>query len=91
VLAECGGICKGICIDVGCGPGHLDVELERRSDFTIIGLDINRDMKPLFEKRMREAGLQERMSFVVGDAQKMPFPTDVTSTRRKSTRSRRRS
>ena len=76
MLAECGGIRDGVCIDVGCGPGHLDVELARRSNFKIIGLDIDPDMKPLFEKRAREAGLGDRLSFVVGDAQKMPFPDD---------------
>ena len=76
MLAECGGIRDGICIDVGCGPGHLDVELARRSNFKIVGLDIDPDMKPLFEKRAREAGLDDRLTFVVGDAQNMPFPDD---------------
>jgi len=74
MLAECGGIRDGICIDVGCGSGRLDVELARRSNLTIIGLDIDPDVKPLFEKRIRETGLQNRISFVLGDAQKMPFP-----------------
>lgn len=76
MLAECGAVRKGICIDVGCGPGHLDVELAKRADFTIIGLDIDPQMRPLFEKRIREAGLEDRVSFVLGDAQKMPFPDD---------------
>ena len=74
ILAELGGIRQGICIDIGCGTGGLDVELAKRSDFTIIGLDIDPDMKPLFEERAREAGLQKRLSFVTGDAQKLPFP-----------------
>jgi ubiquinone/menaquinone biosynthesis C-methylase UbiE len=74
MLAECGGIREGLCIDLGCGSGHLDVELAKRSNLTIIGLDIDKDMKPLFEKRIREAGLQQRVSFVQGDAQKLPFP-----------------
>ena len=76
MMAELGGIREGICIDVGCGPGHLDVELAKRSGFKIVGLDIDADMKPLFEKRMREADLADRVSFVVGDAQEMPFPDD---------------
>jgi len=73
MMAEIGGIREGICVDVGCGTGNLDVELARRSNFKIIGLDIDPDMKPLFAKRIREAGLEKRVSFVVGDAQKMPF------------------
>jgi len=76
MLRELGGIRDGICIDVGCGTGHLDVELAKRSNFKIIGLDIDPDMKPLFEKKIGEAGLQDRLSFVVGDAQEMPFPDD---------------
>ncbi|MDY6987563.1 MAG: methyltransferase domain-containing protein [Thermodesulfobacteriota bacterium] len=76
ILAECGGIRDGVCIDIGCGGGHLDVELAKRSNFRIIGLDIDSGAKPLFEKRMREAGLQDRVSFVLGDAQKMPFADD---------------
>ncbi len=76
MLRECGGIREGICIDVGCGTGNLDVELAKRSKLTIIGLDIDPDMKPLFDKRIREAGLQDRVRFVTGDAQQMPFPDD---------------
>ena len=33
-------------------------------------------MKPLFEKRIREAALQNRARFVVGDAQRLPFEDD---------------
>lgn len=76
MLGEIGGIREGICIDIGCGTGNLDVELAKRSNFTIIGLDIDPDMKPLFEKRVREAGLEDRLRFVTGDAQKLPFPDD---------------
>ncbi|MHC4251636.1 MAG: class I SAM-dependent methyltransferase, partial [Planctomycetota bacterium] len=74
MLAECGGIRSGLCIDIGCGPGHLEVELAKLSDLTIIGLDIDPGAKPLFEKRIRAAGLHDRVSFVLGDAQELPFP-----------------
>ncbi len=76
MLAECGGIREGICVDVGCGLGHLELELAKRSNFKIFGLDIDPDAKPMFEKRIRKAGLQDRVSFVLGDAQRMPFPDD---------------
>jgi len=74
MLRELGGIRSGTCIDIGCGPGMLAVELAQRSEFKIIGLDIDPDQKPLFEKRIKEAGLEERASFVLGDAQELPFP-----------------
>ena len=76
MLRECGDVRQGICIDIGCGSGHLEVELARRSELKIIGLDIDPDVKPPFEKRMREAGLEDRVSFVLGDAQELPFPDD---------------
>lgn len=75
MLREC-AVREGICIDIGCGPGNLDVELARRSNLTIIGLDIDADMKPFFEQKMRDANLQDRVRFVAGDAQKLPFPDD---------------
>lgn len=76
MLSEIGTIRQGICIDIGCGTGNLDVELAKRSKFTIIGLDIDGDMRPLFNKRVREAGLEDRLRFVEGDAQKLPFADD---------------
>ena len=74
MMAELGGIRDGICIDVGCGSGIMDIELAKRSNFKIIGLDIDPNVKPLFEAEIRKAGLEKRISFVLGDAQKMPFP-----------------
>jgi len=76
VLRECGNRTEGICIDIGCGPGNLDVELAKRTKLTIIGLDIDGDMKPFFDEKMRNGGFQDRVSFVEGDAQELPFPDD---------------
>jgi ubiquinone/menaquinone biosynthesis C-methylase UbiE len=70
------GIRKGTCIDVGCGPGHLDIELAKMSELTIIGLDIEPKMLEIARRSVRELGLENRISFVVGDVHKMPFPDD---------------
>jgi ubiquinone/menaquinone biosynthesis C-methylase UbiE len=74
MLRECGGIRKGTCIEIGCGTGPLAVELAKRSELTMIGLDIDADMQPLYEKTAREAGMSDRLRFVEGDAQDLPFP-----------------
>ncbi len=76
MLRECGNIQNGICVDIGCGTGHLDVELAKRSKLEIVGLDINSEMKPFFEEKVREAGFEHRVRFVAGDAQQLPFPDD---------------
>ena len=76
ILRECGGIRDGVCIDIGCGTGMLDIELAQRTDLTITGVDIEPGCRPLFEKNVREAGLEDRLKFVLGDAQELPFPDD---------------
>jgi ubiquinone/menaquinone biosynthesis C-methylase UbiE len=73
ILGELGGIRKGVCVDIGCGTGNLDVEIAKRSEFSIVGLDIDADMEALFYQRAKEAGFMDCMKFVAGDAQKMPF------------------
>lgn len=76
MLRECGGIGAGICLDIGCGSGRLDVELAKRSQLKIVGLDIAEDIQPFFEKTVRDAGFADRIAFRQGDAQKLPFPDD---------------
>ena len=46
-----------------------------RLDFVVDPL-VDAEMKPLFDKRVRDAGLEDRIRFVAGDAQQMPFPDD---------------
>lgn len=72
ILREC-GTREGRCIDIGCGSGLLDIELAKRSNLTIVGLDIDPNVKPLFEKHVRDAGFEDRLSIVIGDARAMPF------------------
>ena len=76
MLRECGGIGTGICLDIGCGSGRLDVELAKRSQLKIVGLDIAEDIQPFFEKTVRDAGFADRITFRQGDAQELPFPDD---------------
>jgi len=67
------GIRRGICIDLGCGTGQLDVVLARMSELEVIGLDIDPGMIEIARKRVEKEGLSERVRFVVGDVQKLPF------------------
>ncbi len=76
MLRECGGISTGVCVDIGCGSGRLDVELAKRSQLQVVGLDIAEDVQPLFEKTVRDAGFADRIAFRQGDAQNLPFPDD---------------
>ncbi|HTU60152.1 MAG TPA: class I SAM-dependent methyltransferase [Polyangiales bacterium] len=58
-------------LEVGCGGGQLARRLvERRSDLTWTGLDLSREQ--VARARRRTADMQ-RLSFVEGDAQALPF------------------
>lgn len=74
IQREIGGLRDGVCLDLGCGSGQLAIELAKRTNFKIVGLDIDGDHKPFFDKNVRAAGFQNRITFIQGDAQKLPFP-----------------
>ncbi|NOX55329.1 MAG: methyltransferase domain-containing protein [Planctomycetes bacterium] len=70
------GIREGLCIDVGCGSGLLDIELAKRSRLRIVGLDIDPKMIEAAKATVRAAHLEDRITFVVGDVHQMPFADD---------------
>ncbi|MFH1068870.1 MAG: TonB-dependent receptor plug domain-containing protein [Candidatus Glassbacteria bacterium] len=70
-LADSGGI----GIDLGGGPGHLVVELSRRSPrMRWVNLDINPNFFPFFRKLADSAGCGDRVEAVAADAVHLPFP-----------------
>jgi ubiquinone/menaquinone biosynthesis C-methylase UbiE len=68
------GINSGLALEVGPGPGYLGLEwLKRTQDTSLKGLDISPDMIKIAERNAREYGLEERVEYVISDAQEMPF------------------
>lgn len=62
-------------IDLGCGPGHLVLQLARLAPGTRwTGVDLSQEMLALAGERASRAGLGERSAFKQGDAQAIPFP-----------------
>jgi len=65
----------GQAVDLGCGPGHLLVELARAApDLQLTGIDLSEEMLDKAEGRVRQACLAERISLKKGDAARIPFP-----------------
>lgn len=60
-------------LEIGFGPGKLQVELARRSD-VCVGLDLAGGMCRLTSRRLRKAGLPVRVTR--GSAFALPYPTD---------------
>lgn len=64
----------GRMLDVGCGPGRLDVMLGVMSpSLDVVGVDIEPSMIERATKRAEEAGISGRVHFEVGDVGAMSF------------------
>jgi len=71
------GISSGIVLEVGPGPGYLGLEwLKKTNDTSLKGLDISIDMIAIAERNAAEYGLEDRVTYVQGDACVMPFEDD---------------
>ena len=65
---------KGVGIDLGSGPGHLIIELCRRTRrMRWINADINPHFFPFFLEQAQKAGFSHRVKAVQADAQALPF------------------
>ncbi len=64
---------RGICVDIGCGPGYLGIAIAKNSAMTVHSLDILPEMIELVKKRVAEVKLEHRVHPVVGDVHAMPY------------------
>jgi SAM-dependent methyltransferase len=72
-IVEDYGVTEGVCVDVGGGCGSLAIELAKITNLTVYVLDIDPVAVALCNLLAEEAGLQERVRAVQGDAQDMLF------------------
>jgi ubiquinone/menaquinone biosynthesis C-methylase UbiE len=68
------GIKEGVVLEIGPGPGYLGLEwLKKTKETTLRAVEISPDMIQIAEKNAKEYRLQSRVTYVEGDAQKIPF------------------
>jgi ubiquinone/menaquinone biosynthesis C-methylase UbiE len=66
---------RGAAVDLGCGPGHLVIQLaEMAPGLHVAGVDLSDEMLTEAESLGRQSGLDSRTSFRKGDAAQIPFP-----------------
>jgi ubiquinone/menaquinone biosynthesis C-methylase UbiE len=69
------GLGKGRLLDIGTGPGGIPLKTVRRTPgFRAVGVDYSRNMILAAQRAAAEQGLAERLTFLVGDANRLPFP-----------------
>jgi cyclopropane-fatty-acyl-phospholipid synthase len=61
-------------LDVGCGWGHLAIEAVRTTGCQVTGLTLSSEQKILAEKRIKVAGLEDRITIILCDYRKAPRP-----------------
>ncbi len=68
------GITEGLALEIGPGPGYLGLEWLKQTQGTKLnGLEISPKMMAIAERNAIEYGFEDRVEYVRGDAQKLPF------------------
>ncbi len=69
---------KGLTVlDVSSGRGTQSIFYAENYDVQVTGLDISADMVETAAKRASQKGLTEKVKFVIGDSQDLPFPENA--------------
>jgi len=63
-------------LDIGCGTGVPTIELAKISDGHVIGIDIDVTSLNLLQIKMKETGLNNRMSVIKDSILTMDFPEE---------------
>jgi ubiquinone/menaquinone biosynthesis C-methylase UbiE len=67
----------GLCLDIGCGPGYLAMEVAKRSNLQVIGVDIDPEAVKIAQKNVRREKLVDRMTVEHGDVHQLRFADDT--------------
>jgi ubiquinone/menaquinone biosynthesis C-methylase UbiE len=70
------GVLDGVCVDVGCGTAIFAIELCRRSNLKIYGLENAKAIYEVAHKNIEKEGLTDRIIPVLGDAHDLPFENE---------------
>ena len=64
----------GVVLDVATGTAGVAVEIARRTTARVVGLDQSPEMLGGGRRAVVEAGFGDRISFVLGQGERLPFP-----------------
>jgi SAM-dependent methyltransferase len=67
----------GICLDIGCGPGYLAMEVAKHSSLKVIGVDIDPEAVQIARKNIKQEKLKDRMTVEQGDVHQLHFADDT--------------
>ncbi|MGH3733912.1 MAG: class I SAM-dependent methyltransferase [Acidimicrobiales bacterium] len=65
-----------LVLDVACGPGAVTKRIAKKTSAHVVGLDLSPEMLREGQSNVRRAGLEERVSLVLGRGEQLPFADD---------------
>lgn len=60
-------------LDIATGTGDLAIALTKTKANKIVGLDISQGMMDIGKKKIKEKNLEDKIEFVLGDSESLPF------------------
>ncbi len=66
-------VTRGICLDIGTGPGQMGIELAKITDLEFYFVDLKRDVLDNAEKNVAACNLNNTVHFVEADVCLLPF------------------
>ena len=75
-IVQVTGITKGLCIDLGGGPGMLGISLAKITELKVIVYDLLEDCVKLVPLNSKENKVENRVNAIQGRAEDMTFPTN---------------
>lgn len=69
-------ITKGMCIDLGCGPGHLGLAIAQISSYRTALIDKNKEMLQIANSNIQSRQLNEKVETIEADVQQLPFESN---------------
>ncbi|KAK5992106.1 Tuberculostearic acid methyltransferase UfaA1 [Cladobotryum mycophilum] len=61
-------------LDIGCGWGSIAIEAARQTGCQVTGLTLSAEQKLMAEERIKEAGLEDKITILLCDYRKAPKP-----------------
>ena len=68
------GIDRGVCLDIGCGPGYLGAALASITDMYVHFFDLSSTMLEITRRTITENALQGRAGTIQGDVLSIALP-----------------
>ncbi len=75
MLEWSGGSIRGVCLDIGTGPGLLARALAGERDLHVIAMDSDARMLPIARENARQSDYISKIDFFCGDVHFMPVRT----------------